>query len=452
MIDLSLSEIAKCTNGELVGDDLMISSVTTDSRLKENNDLFIALKGERFDAHDFIDSAMQNGSKALMVEHKVDAKASYIIVKDARIALGQLAAYVKAKLNPITVGITGTCGKTTVKDLTKSILSCVGQTLATNGNFNNDIGVPLTLLRLTEQDRYAIIEMGTNHPGEIAYTVNLVKPNVALINNVGFAHLEGFGSLLGVYKAKSEIYQALNSAGTAIFNHDSEFYQDFVKDQSSFKENSFSISNPEATTYATDLTTDEFGCAHFKLHNPTGSIDLALKIVGVHNVANACAAATIAYALGVSLEQIKQGLESYVAYEGRLKVTTKNNIKLIDDTYNASANAVFAAIDTLNTLDGYKILILGDMGELGDQAEELHRSVGTRVLDSKIDLFLAVGNLTSLSVEQSGAKGKFFSTKDELKAWLARNFDPKQKSVVLIKGSHSMHMHEILEYIEEHLC
>ena len=426
MIRLSLSEVAKFCNGELFGEDITVSSVSTDSRAVEGNELFFALRGERFDAHSFLADAVRNGAKALVVEHRVDTAVPYIVVGNTKKALGLLGAAVKQKLGPVTVGITGTCGKTTVKDLTRSILSLAGETLATDGNFNNDIGVPLTLLRLTEKHKYAIVEMGTNHPGEIDYTVNLVKPDVALINNVGYAHLEGFGSLRGVFRAKSEIFNGLNSGGTAVFNHDSEFYGDFLNEQKHFRCCSFSRENSDATCYASDIQ--------------------------IHNVANACAAATAAYALGIGLDVIRQGLESYEAYQGRLKVTEKNNVTLIDDTYNASANAVFAAIETMNSMDGYKVLILGDMGELGDQAEELHKEVGARVLNSRIDLFLTVGNLTRLSAEASGGKGSFFESKDELKLWLKDNFDKNRKSAVLIKGSHSMKMHEILDYIKDELC
>lgn len=452
MIRLSLSEVAKFCNGELFGEDITVSSVSTDSRAVEGNELFFALRGERFDAHSFLADAVRNGAKALVVEHRVDTAVPYIVVGNTKKALGLLGAAVKQKLGPVTVGITGTCGKTTVKDLTRSILSLAGETLATDGNFNNDIGVPLTLLRLTEKHKYAIVEMGTNHPGEIDYTVNLVKPDVALINNVGYAHLEGFGSLRGVFRAKSEIFNGLNSGGTAVFNHDSEFYGDFLNEQKHFRCCSFSRENSDATCYASDIQIDSRGRAGFVLHNPDGTVPVKLRIVGIHNVANACAAATAAYALGIGLDVIRQGLESYEAYQGRLKVTEKNNVTLIDDTYNASANAVFAAIEAMNSMDGYKVLILGDMGELGDQAEELHKEVGARVLNSRIDLFLTVGNLTRLSAEASGGKGSFFESKDELKLWLKDNFDKNRKSAVLIKGSHSMKMHEILDYIKDELC
>ncbi|MCR4553567.1 MAG: UDP-N-acetylmuramoyl-tripeptide--D-alanyl-D-alanine ligase [Succinivibrionaceae bacterium] len=452
MISISLKEIAECCNGKLVGDNISVASVTTDSRSASDNELFFALKGERFDAHDFLDGAVKNGARALVVDREVETSVPYIIVPDTKKALGMLGSYVKQKLNPVTVGITGTCGKTTVKDLTYSILSLAGETLATKGNFNNDIGVPLTLLRLTESHKYAIIEMGTNHHGEISYTTNLVHPDIALINNVGYAHLEGFGSLAGVFKAKSEIFQALAEDGTAVFNRDSEFYNEFENEQKKYRLCSFSVDNDAATTYASAIELDDLGRARFVLHNPQGNIPVGLKIVGTHNVSNACAAATVAYALGLDLETIKNGLESYEPFQGRLQISNKNNITLIDDTYNASVNAVFAAIETLNSMKAYKVLILGDMGELGDQAEELHKEVGKRVLNSKIDLFLAVGKLTELSVSASGGKGIFFNTKEELKQWLKDNFDNAKISAVLIKGSHSMKMHEVLNYIKDELC
>jgi UDP-N-acetylmuramoyl-tripeptide--D-alanyl-D-alanine ligase len=433
------------------------SGVNTDSRTIRSGELFFALKGENFDGNSYALKALEAGAVAAVVNDTLEDEDPRLIkVPDSLSTLKELAAYHRQnvlgdKHLPV-IGLTGTNGKTTTKELIRSVLSKKFKVTATEGNLNNDIGVPLTLLRLTEKHKYAIVEMGTNHPGEIDYTVNLVKPDVALINNVGYAHLEGFGSLRGVFRAKSEIFNGLNSGGTAVFNHDSEFYGDFLNEQKHFRCCSFSRENSDATCYASDIQIDSRGRAGFVLHNPDGTVPVKLRIVGIHNVANACAAATAAYALGIGLDVIRQGLESYEAYQGRLKVTEKNNVTLIDDTYNASANAVFAAIETMNSMDGYKVLILGDMGELGDQAEELHKEVGARVLNSRIDLFLTVGNLTRLSAEASGGKGSFFESKDELKLWLKDNFDKNRKSAVLIKGSHSMKMHEILDYIKDELC
>lgn len=453
MIELKLSEAAIAMDGVLHGDDLRFCSVTTDSRVTEGNELFIALKGEKFDAWDFVESAVKNGIKAAVLTREPKVNIPWIEVKDTRIALGKLGSYVKQKVNPITIGITGTCGKTSVKDMTLSIMSLMGKTLATNGNFNNDIGVPLTLLRLDESIKYAVVEMGTNHPGELSYSTSLVGEDVCLINNVGFAHLEGFKSLHGVFDAKYEIFEGLKKGSSAIFSSESEFIEEFKNKATSdgFKAKSFGF-DKNSDTYASDIKTLSDGTSEFYLNNPDGKILIKLNIVGRHNVLNACAAASIAFSLGTPLSFIKQGLENYRPFEGRLKVETHGDITLIDDTYNASANAVFAAIDTLQGLQGKKILILGDMGELGSMAEELHREVGRKVNNSSVDLLVALGELTRFCVEEAKDKAVFFSVRDELYAQLPKYIEKNQKVTVLVKGSHGMKMGEVLNYIREHLC
>lgn len=453
MIPLRLSVIADVANGRLFGDDIEINSVTTDSRVVSENELFVALKGDKFDAHDFLLSAIDNGAKALIVSKKPSERIDvpYVLVDDTKIALGKMSAYVKKCVSPITIGITGTCGKTSVKDMTYSIFSENGLTLATKGNFNNDIGVPLTLLRLTFDTKFAIVEMGTNHPGEISYSTNLVKPDICLINNVGFAHLEGFGSLDGVYKAKSEIFEGLVPGGTAIFNATSEFYPAFIEQQSKFRLLGFGF-DEKAEIYASNIVVNSTGSCSFLLNSPKGTIDINLNVLGKHNVLNACAAASIAYGCGLSLDEIKKGLEKYNSYQGRLQQKKINNLTLIDDAYNASVNAVYAAIDTLDLMTGYKILILGDMGELGEKSNELHKNVGEKVKYSSIDLLLCVGELTKFTVNSAEEKAHFFVDKSTLCEQL-NSFIPKEKdTIILVKGSHSMKMHEILEYIEEKLC
>lgn len=450
MIELKLSEIAGAVAGELVGEDVTVSSVTTDSRSADHNDLFIALKGEKFDAHSFLSSAVANGARALLVSQRTDACPSYVLVKDTRIALGLLGAYVKSRLSPKTVGITGTCGKTSVKDMTFSILSQNGPTLATGGNFNNDIGVPLTLLRLCPEHKYAVVEMGTNHPGEISYTVNLVKPDVCLVNNIGYAHIEGFGSLDGVYKAKMEIFEGLNPDGTAVFSKDSEFFSAFSNDDR-HTHLSFGLDGA-ADVHAENVKVRDDGCCSFTLCCALGRADVDLQIPGEHNVSNACAAAAAALALGAGLKDVQKGLNEYKTYQGRLHVSNINNLTLIDDSYNASVNAVFAAIDTLKNMSGRRIMVLGEMGELGDMAEELHREVGRRFRDSGIDMLLTLGDLTRYTVEEAGDGAKFLPNRGDLYNTIDQTIARGERITVLVKGAHYMKMNEIAEYIKEHLC
>lgn len=450
MISLKLSQIAQAVDGKLTGEDIEVSSVTTDSRVTDGNELFLALKGEKFDAHDFVASAVANGARALVVSRIPDTSVPYILVDDTRIALGRLGAYLKSLLAPKTVGITGTCGKTSVKDMLSSILRLDAGTLATDGNFNNDIGVPLTLLRLRPEHKYAVIEMGTNHPGEISYTTNLVRPDICLINNIGYAHIEGFGSLEGVFRAKMEVYEGLTSGGTAVFSRDSEFFEQFVSTDH-HRHVSFGLT-PEADVYAENPVCREDGCYEFTLNAAGNRENVRLQVPGIHNVSNACAATAAAWTLGVSSSVIRQGLCEYKTFRGRLLVTRHNDVTLIDDTYNASVNAVFAAINTLSEMEGRKIMILGEMGELGDMEEELHREVGRKFKQSGIDLLFTLGDLTRYTVQEAGENAKFLTSKNDLYNTLRNCMVKGEKITVLVKGAHYMKMNEVADYIREHLC
>ena len=453
MIKLNLSEVAEAVGGLLHGTDLTIQSVSTDSRAQENNELFIALKGEKYDAWDFLASAVKNGARAAVLSRAPEVDIPWVEVPDTTLALGRLGAYVKQKINPLTAGITGTCGKTTVKDMIFAIMSQVGTTLATAGNFNNNIGVPLTLLRLDESVRYAIVEMGTNHPGELEYSTSLVGEDVCLINNVGYAHLEGFKSLHGVFDAKYEIFSGLKNGGRAIFCADNEFAEEFLtrSEADGFRPLTFG-SSPAAQVYPEDLTLLPEGGSRFILCTESIKLPISLHAPGRHNVLNACASAAVAFCLGASAEDVKAGLESYRPYEGRLKTEKHGHITLIDDTYNASANAVFAAIDVLESLPGRKIMILGDMGELGDYAQELHCKVGRRFSESSGDLLIGLGDLTRYTVAEAGDKGRFYEDRRELMDHLAGYIPDNEPAVILIKGSHGMRMGQILNFIRENLC
>ncbi len=276
MLDTTLSHLAQLTEGQLIGEDALFSSVSTDTRHIEKGALFVALVGERFDAHHFCQQALQAGASALLVERALDLPVAQVVVQDTKLALGQLAADVHQRCQTATVAITGSCGKTTVKEMTASILQQKGKVLFTAGNFNNDIGVPLTLLRSQEDDDYAVIELGANHIGEIAYTTRLVKPQIALVNNVAAAHLEGFGSIDGVKQAKGEIYQGLAAGDVAVVNLDSnggEAWQSVLADK---KVVTFSAHDPNADFYASDVHLNEEGQARFVLHTPKQALPISL--------------------------------------------------------------------------------------------------------------------------------------------------------------------------------
>lgn len=451
MISLTLLSIANAINGQLVGNDLSIDNITTDTRSLNKGDLFLALKGPNFDGHKFIKQAEDSGCTALIVDHKVDSPLSQIIVKDTHQALGQVAALVKKIVNPKTVAITGSSGKTTVKEMTTAILSRIGKVLATNGNFNNDIGVPLTLLRLEESHDFAVVELGANHMGEIAYTTELTKPDVAIINNIAAAHLEGFGSLCGVARAKGEIFEGLSDGGVALYNQDCKFsdkWQWRLKDKTVRR---FSCVS-ESDCYSSNVILDDRGCASFTLNTHIGNTFIELTVPGKHNVCNAVAAAVIAIEFNASLDDIRLGLAEMKPVNGRLNIhQLTENLRLIDDTYNANVESIKAATDLLSSYPGKRILILGDMGELGADARSYHQEVGEYARDCKIEHLLTVGVLSQVTTDafnkSKGASSHFSSKESLVEAIHPLLMNEEQQISILIKGSRSAHMEQVVKQI-----
>ncbi len=451
MIPLRLSEITQVVDGTLIGEDKTITHITTDSRSLVHDDVFLALKGANFDGHRFIEQVVGKQCSAVIVSHDCQCDSSQIVVADTHKALGKIAAYVKQKVAPKTVGITGSSGKTTVKEMVAAILTRLGNVLATEGNFNNDIGVPLTLLRLTESHDFAVVEMGANHMGEIAYTSNLVKPDVAVINNIAAAHLEGFGDLCGVARAKGEIFEGLNENGIALYNQDCKLASKWQWRLVDKTVRRFSCFN-KADCYSSDVVLDENGCASFKLNSSLGSTFLELTVPGRHNVCNAVAAAAIAFEFGASLDDVRLGLVEMAPVKGRLNLhQLGDNCKLIDDTYNANVESIKAATDLLASYPGRRVLILGDMGELGAEARSYHQEVGEYAGDRNIDDLLTLGVLsqsTSDAFNRSNRHGKHFSLREklvaELKTMLA---DEAQQVSILVKGSRSSHMEYVVNDI-----
>ncbi len=451
MISLTLSSIANAVDGQLVGNDLSIDNMTTDTRAIKNGDLFLALKGPNFDGHKFIEQAEKSGCSALIVNHQVDSSLAQIIVKDTHKALGQVAAFVKKTVAPKTVAITGSSGKTTVKEMTSAILSRVGKVLATKGNFNNDIGVPLTLLRLDHSHDFAVVELGANHIGEIAYTTNLTKPDVALINNIAAAHLEGFGSLCGVARAKGEIYEGLSENGVALYNKDCKFADKWQWRLGNKTVRRFSCLS-DSDCYSANVVLDDRGCASFILNTHIGNTFIELTVPGKHNVCNAVAAALIAIEFGVSLDDIRLGLAEMQPVNGRSNIhQLTENIRLIDDTYNANVESIKAATDLLASYPGKRILILGDMGELGAQARSYHQEVGEYARDCKIEHLLTVGVLSQVTADafnQSKETSCHFSSKEALIEALHPLLKNEEQQIsILIKGSRSAHMEHVVKEI-----
>lgn len=456
MIPISLKHLATVTQGALqqINDrqaaSLWLNAVTTNSRQRPIDGLFIALKGEHFDGHHFAKEATEAGASALLVERPLTLHCPQVVVEDTRLAMGKLAAWVRSHSKAKVIGLTGSSGKTSVKEMVAAILSQCGGTLFTEGNLNNDIGVPLTLFRLTAEHQYAVIEMGANHIGEIAYTTNMVRPDSVLVNNLFAAHLEGFGSLAGVAKAKGEIFQGLAEQGTAVINlasHDWKNWQLSFKQQQTIWR--FSLTKQQqADFYAENITTKSTG-SEFELHTPTGVISIFLPLPGTHNIANALAASALAMSVGATLKQVSLGLAHVRPVTGRLYPIHLAPGKLIlDDTYNANTGSMIAAADVLSQMPGYRILVVGDMGELGDKTEKCHQEVGEAARQMKLDRVLSVGQQSVIISQHSGC-GEHFATKKELIAKLIPLIKEHETVSVLVKGSRSTAMEEVVHALQE---
>ncbi|WP_168416057.1 UDP-N-acetylmuramoyl-tripeptide--D-alanyl-D-alanine ligase [Erwinia amylovora] len=448
MISVTLQQVAQLTGGTLHGDDRAIADVTTDTRKAAEGSLFIALKGERFDAHDFVADAITAGCSALLVSKRLPVELPQVVVADTRIALGQLAAWVRQQSNARVVALTGSSGKTSVKEMTAAILRECGETLYTTGNFNNDIGVPLTLLRLKPEHRYAVIELGANHQGEIAYTSGLVRPESALVNNLAAAHLEGFGSLAGVAKAKGEIFSGLPLNGTAILNSDSNDWPHWQQALHAKTVWRFSPEQADSDFYAANVTISAQG-THFTLHSPQGDVDVILPLPGRHNIANALAASALALSVGAPLSAVCQGLSTLKAVPGRLFPLALSADKLLlDDSYNANVGSMTAAAQVLAGMPGYRVMIVGDMAEMGAEAAECHRQVGNAIRHAGIDKVLSTGSLSHGISDASGV-GEHFSDKAALGARALELLAQHQQITLLVKGSRSASMEQVVQILQE---
>ncbi len=453
MIAQSLSWIAQQVNGVLSGEDLQITQVSIDTRTLDDGDLYIAITGDNFNGHDFVVSAQKAGAAAAIVSEDVDVDFPTIKVEDTKIALGLLGKAVKHEVAPKTIAITGSSGKTTVKEMCASILKRRGEVLATEGNFNNDIGVPLTLLNLEPKHEYAILELGANQLGEIAYTVDLVKPNVATIVNAAASHLEGFGSLFGVARAKSEIFKGLGKNDIAIVNADSQFADFWLGKLKRNKVKQFSSTGENGATdfYAKDTIINLEGCAEFILCTPIGEIDVNLCLPGTHNVGNALLAAALAIEVGASLEDIRDGLASMEQVHGRLNVKQLGpNVRLLDDSYNANVASVNAAIDLLASFSGRRVLVLGDMAELGEKSKHYHEQVGRYAYENGVDTLYTMGKLSQHASEGFGEGAIHHSQIDDLMQSLQAGLAAEFRDVtILVKGSRSSKMEVVVKAIEE---
>jgi UDP-N-acetylmuramoyl-tripeptide--D-alanyl-D-alanine ligase len=447
---MMLSDCAQAAQGNLFGEDVAITSVSIDTRVIKPGQLYIAIKGHNFDGNEYVDQAEQAGAIAAIVHKGVKSTLPHIVVDDTRLALAELAGAWRRSLAArgnetlSVVGITGSNGKTTVKEMVAAILAVNDPVLFTQGNLNNDIGVPLTLLRLNEQHRYAVIEMGANHAGEIAYSSAYAQADVVIITNAGAAHIEGFGSLDGVAKAKGEIIETLQKDGIAIINHDDDYFNYWQSVAGIRRVLSFGLNDSAditAKAIKTEIRNNAF-VTPFELVTALGTVDIILKLAGQHNVVNALAATAAGLALGIDLKQIKQGLESVKPVTGRLQplVSYLGNI-VIDDTYNANSASLKAGLDVLANFTGKPWLVLGAFGELGPASPKIHEEMGALIKASGVVRLLAVGADSKNIVRTFGKGATFFEKQQDLIDVLKQEL--KGDETILIKGSRAQQMENV---------
>lgn len=449
-IRVSLSQAADWLGARLhcavpAATDSKFHGVSTDSRSIEAGMLFIALKGPNYDGHEYIDAVAKSGAAAVLVEHEVATELPQLIVEDTRLALGRLASSWRSHVDVSVVAVTGSNGKTTVKEMLASVLSLEGNTLATHGNLNNDIGMPLTLLRLSEEHRFAVIEMGANHAGEIAYLTLLAKPDVALITNAAAAHLEGFGSIEGVARAKGEIFQGLSKTGVAVINADDSYAPVWQKLAVGYGITTFGLeAGAEVSAQWQAFSQDSAEGSELNVHMDGQDMVIQLPLPGRHNVMNALTTCAAARAMGASLESIKQGLETMQPVTGRLqRCSGLNGSQLIDDTYNANPSSLQAGLEVLAACPGQRFLALGDMAELGEDAAQWHSDIGSEAKQMGIEGLYATGELSRNAAEGFGEAGYFFARYEELIDALRPELN--SDVTVLVKGSRSSHMERVVE-------
>ena len=443
-VERTLGNFARACAGRLEGGDRAFAAVSSDSRSLAAGDLFVALHGPRFNGNEFVSAALAAGAAGAVVDAPQPVALAQIVVADTQAALSRAGNAWREACDIPVLGVAGSNGKTTAKEMTAAILSRAGTTLATRGNLNNHIGVPLTLLRLEPAHRFAVIEMGANRAGEVAELVKVARPTVGLITNAGAEHLEGFGSLEGVARAEGEMVAGLAPEATAVLNADDEFVY-LWRGMTAARVVTFGIASAadfRASDLRTTLSAEGFR-TRFRFSSPLGKADIELHVGGRHNVANALGAAAAAAAAGATLEHIVTGLGAMRAVPGRLQLKQAAcGAWIIDDSYNANPSSVRAGIEVLASIEGRRWLVLGDMAELGDFAEDAHAQIGAFAREHGIERLLATGPLAALAVERFGTGGQWFPETEALTRELLRALSPSgtgggpAASVrILVKGS-----------------
>jgi UDP-N-acetylmuramoyl-tripeptide--D-alanyl-D-alanine ligase len=444
VIEGRLSEVAAATGGRLLGDDAAFRGVSTDTRALLPGQLFVALRGERHDAHDMLGQAVAAGAVGLLIARDAAADAARVLVDDTRRALGDLARSWRRRFAIPVLAITGSNGKTTTKEMLASILRTQGPTLATAGNLNNDIGVPLTLFGLGAEHRYAVIEMGANRPHDIADLVAIAEPTVALVTMAGPSHLEGFGDLDGVATAKGRIYARLPAEGVAVINADDPYAAQWRSTAGDARVSCFGL-DAAADVSARGIAPGALGDGtRFTLVTREGARDIHLPFDGLHNVRNALAAAAAALAVGVPLDGVAAGLATAARVKGRLNLKrSRGGMRLIDDTYNANPASLSAALTLLGRQPNQRWLVFGDMGELGASAAAAHRQAGVEARAAGIDRLFGIGEQARAAVEAFGTGAQWYPDVAAALADLERL--DGEDATVLLKGSRFMRLDRIVD-------
>jgi UDP-N-acetylmuramoyl-tripeptide--D-alanyl-D-alanine ligase len=438
MITMDLRQAADVLQCAAPADDAAFKGITTDSRKVSPGMLFAALGGRTFDGHDHVAQALAGGAVAALVSKNVQAEGRLMRVPDVLRALGVLAGWWRSQCTARVVGITGSNGKTTVKEMITSILARTGRVLATEGNFNNELGLPLTVFRLDEADDYAVLEMGASNPGDIAYLAGIARPDVGVITNIGPAHLEGFLSIEGVASAKGEMYAALPASGTAVINASEPWVDAWRHVSKAGKTCYFNGADSDVKA----RREDDQVC----VETPAGKFPLRLSLPGEHNISNALAATAVCLALDVPLEDIAAGLEAVEPVPGRLAIVlSKRGWTVIDDTYNANPASLYAALQVLANQDGEPWLVIGDMKELGEDSHKMHAEMGDAARILGVRRLFAVGEVSKSTVGAFGPGGMHFSSREELVKTLCHELTPG--IACLVKGSRSMGMECVVEAI-----
>ena len=414
--------------------------ISINSKKIKKDDIFIAIKGLNFDGHDYINEAFKNGAIAAIISDEEKISSKTILVNDSRKSLADIASLILKKFNPIVVGVTGSNGKTTTKEIIKSILdSNYGQDkiLATRGNYNNDIGLPLTIFNLNSAHSHIVLEMGMSHANEINYLANIAPPNLAVITNIGEAHIENFKNREAIANEKKDILRNLQADGVAILPKDSEFFNFLVKDLKNIKVLSFGMEKDA------DISCEFLNNKTILIKTPKYELEIKPKLLGHNNISNILAAATCAYQLKINPIKIKEGIENVNSIPGRLELKEgKQRAAIIDDTYNANPSSFQSAIEVLDRFQGKKILVIGDMAELGENSRIYHQELSRFIKETKIDITLGVGKYVKEVITLLDGNNAWFNSKNELVKYL---YSCMKDSTILIKGSRSMKMEEIVE-------